>query len=144
MIYTAQTRLALKIMAEAHKGQLDRSGLPYILHPFHVAEQMRDEATTAAALLHDVLEDTDMTEDQLLEAGIRPDVVRAVVLLTHKEGVDYFDYVRALSEDPVAREVKLADLDHNSDLGRLDAVSERDLERLKKYEKAKDILLNRK
>ena len=144
MIYTAQTRLALKIMAEAHNGQFDRSGLPYILHPFHVAEQMRDEATTAAALLHDVLEDTDMTEDQLLEAGIRPDVVRAVVLLTHKEGVDYFDYVRALSEDPVAREVKLADLDHNSDLGRLDAVSERDLERLKKYEKAKDILLNRK
>ena len=104
---------------------------------------MTDEITACIALLHDVAEDTDITIAEL-EKEFPVEVTEALKLLTHDKNTDYFDYIRALSEDPVAREVKLADLDHNSDLGRLDAVSERDLERLKKYEKAKDILLNRK
>ncbi|MGN1089474.1 MAG: HD domain-containing protein [Huintestinicola sp.] len=143
MIYTPVTKLALKTAVKAHEGQTDRCGLPYIFHPYHVAEQMKDEASTAAALLHDVIEDTDMTADDLRSIGFSEDIVRAVVLLTHEDGTDYFDYVRRLKSDPVAKAVKLADLAHNSDMTRLDIVTEKDRERLKKYQKAFEILTDK-
>ena len=142
MIYTDMTRAAAKLMCAAHGGQLDRTGLPYIFHPWHVAEQMTDEVSCAAALLHDVLEDTDTTADDLLEAGISAEVVKAVKLLTHDPAEDYFDYVRRIRSNPVAKAVKLADLAHNSDLTRMPQVTERDLERNKKYAKALAILEN--
>ena len=142
MIYTDMTRAAAKLMCAAHGGQLDRTGLPYIFHPWHVAEQMIDEVSCAAALLHDVLEDTDTTADDMFKAGISAEVIEAVKLLTHDPEMDYFDYVRRLKSNPVARAVKLADLAHNSDLTRMPQVSERDLERNKKYAKALAILEN--
>lgn len=143
MIYTPVTKLALKTAVKAHEGQTDRCGLPYIFHPYHVAEQMNDEASTAAALLHDVIEDTDMTADDLRSLGFSEEIVRAVVLLTHEDGTDYFDYVRRLKSDPVAKAVKLADLAHNSDMTRLDIVTEKDRERQKKYRKAVEILTDK-
>lgn len=143
MIYTPVTKLALKTAVKAHEGQTDRCGLPYIFHPYHVAEQMKDEASTAAALLHDVIEDTDLTADDLRSIGFSEDIVRAVVLLTHEDGTDYFDYVRRLKSDPVAKAVKLADLAHNSDMTRLDIVTEKDRDRLKKYQKAFEILTDK-
>ena len=91
--------------------------VPYVFHPFHLAEQMTDETTTCAALLHDVVEDTDMTLDDLAR-DFPPEVVEAVRLLTHTEDVDYFDYVRAIRGNPIATAVKLADLAHNSDSAR--------------------------
>lgn len=142
MIYTDLTVLALKTAFEAHKGQTDRSGLPYIFHPYHLAEQMKTEDTAAAALLHDVVEDTDMTLDDLKSLGFPDRVLEAVKLLTHEEGTDYFDYVRKIKTNQTAVAVKLADLEHNSDLTRLSEVTENDLLRLEKYRKAKDILLN--
>lgn len=142
MIYTDMTRAAAKLMCAAHGGQLDRTGLPYIFHPWHVAEQMTDEVSCAAALLHDVLEDTDTTADDLLEAGISAEVVEAVKLLTHDPAEDYFDYVRRIRSNPAAKAVKLADLAHNSDLTRMPQVTERDLVRNKKYAKALAILKN--
>ena len=136
MIYTPLTKKAMKLCFTAHKDQLDKSGLPYVFHPFHLAEQMTDEYTTTAALLHDVVEDTDYTFDDLSQMGFPDEVLEALRLLTHDPAVPYMNYVARAKENPIARAVKLADLMHNSDLTRLDSVSPRDLERIEKYQKA--------
>ena len=136
MIYTKMTKLALKICFEAHKDQLDKSGLPYVFHPFHLAEQMTDEETCAVALLHDVVEDTDITLGDLEKLGFGEKILEAISLMTHNEGVDYMDYVAKIKTNPIARAVKLADLRHNSDMTRLDTVTDWDIKRAEKYKKA--------
>ena len=118
MIYTPLTKKAMCLAYAAHHGQTDRAGVPYIFHPLHLAEQMTDETAVCAALLHDVVEDTGVTLEQL-EREFPPAVTEAVRLLTHTEGTDYFDYVRAIGRNPTARAVKLADLAHNADESRL-------------------------
>ena len=142
MIYTNITKIALKICFEAHKEQSDKSGLPYVFHPFHLAEQMTSEEACVCALLHDVMEDTPITAEDLVQMGIPREYTEVLSLLCHKEGVPYMDYVRALSKNKTAREVKIADLRHNSDLSRLSTVDEKALERVKKYKEALDFLLN--
>lgn len=136
MIYTLLTKEAMKLAFRAHKDQVDKTGVPYIYHPIHLAEQMTDEITTCTALLHDVVEDTDMTFEALTGYGFPDEVVDALRLLTHEDGVPYMDYVKNLRENPVARTVKLADLKHNSDASRLDTVDERAEKRNKKYHEA--------
>lgn len=139
MIYTDLTKKALKISFNAHKDQVDKSGMPYVYHPFHLAEQMDDEYSTCVALLHDVVEDTDITLDDL--AKIFPkEVIDAITLMTHDDSVPYLDYVKEIKNNPIATKVKLADLKHNSDLTRLDKVDYKALERVEKYKKAIDIL----
>jgi len=133
MIYTNLTKKALKLCFEAHKEQVDKSGMPYVFHPFHLAEQMQDEDTTVTALLHDVAEDTEITLEQLADMGFGERVMRALCLLSHKEEVPYMDYVAQIKEDDVARRVKLADLYHNSDLSRLNTLTPKDLARREKY-----------
>lgn len=140
MLYTAATRKAMKLCFLAHKDQVDKSGMPYVFHPFHLAEQMRDEATTVAALLHDVVEDTPYTFRDLEEMGFSPEVIAALRLLTHDEGEEYFAYVARIRENPIAKAVKLADLRHNSDLSRLDRVDEKALARAEKYKAAIKLL----
>jgi len=140
MIYTELTKKAMQIAYDAHHGQKDKFGTPYIFHPMHLAEQMATEYTCCAALLHDTVEDTDVTLEDLRAAGMPPAVVFAVQLLTHDPEVDYFDYVRAIKANPIAKAVKLADLDHNSDLSRIERVSSEDIERNRKYAEAKAIL----
>ncbi len=140
MIYTEQTKKALKLCFEAHKKQVDKSGMPYVFHPFHLAEQMTDEETTIVALLHDVVEDTDYTLEDLKGMGFSPNVIDAIALMTHADGVDYMDYVSKIKENPIARAVKLADLKHNSDLSRLDVIDEKALTRREKYLKALELL----
>jgi (p)ppGpp synthase/HD superfamily hydrolase len=112
MIYTPNTKKALKLCFEAHKDQVDKSGMPYVFHPFHLAEQMTDETTTIVALLHDVVEDTDYTLDDLREMGFAEEVIEALGLLTHDDNVPYMDYVATVKENSIARAVKLADLKH--------------------------------
>ena len=136
MLYTALTKKAMKLCFAAHKEQADKSGLPYVFHPFHLAEQMPDEKSTVVALLHDVVEDTPYTLEDLRVMGFPEDVLEAIALMTHAKGVPYLDYVAALRSNPLARRVKLADLRHNSDLTRLDAVDEKALARVEKYRKA--------
>ncbi len=140
MIYTPLTKKALRIAYSAHHGQRDKGGLPYIHHPLHVAERMTDELSCAAALLHDVVEDTDWTFDELAAEGIPAPVLEALQLLTHRPSDSYMDYVRGLRSNPIARAVKLADLDHNSDLTRVDHVTEKELQRVEKYRRAIRIL----
>lgn len=145
MIYTALTNKAMKIAYSAHHGQTDKSGLPYIFHPYHLAEQMTDETSTCVALLHDVVEDTPLSLDDLAQE-FPPAVIEALRLLTHTPDVDYFDYVRAICQNPVARQVKLADLAHNSDETRFTGCSTISADALtrrrEKYAKAKAILEN--
>lgn len=140
MIYTPLTKRALLISFNAHKEQLDKNGMPYVYHPFHVAEQMKDEYTVCTALLHDVVEDTDITLEDLRAEGFPEEVIEAVGLMTHKKGVPYFDYVREIKNNPIAYAVKLADLEHNMDITRFDHIDEKILERLEKYTKAMQIL----
>ncbi len=136
MIYTEQTKKALKLCFKAHKNQTDKSGMPYVFHPFHLAEQMPDELTTVTALLHDVVEDTPYTLDDLRAMGFPEEVIGALTLLTHDPAIPYLDYVAEIQSNPIATAVKLADLRHNSDLTRLDNPSDKDLARVEKYRKA--------
>ena len=140
MIYTDMTKKALRLCFDVHKEQVDKSGLPYVFHPFHLAEQMETEDTTIVALLHDVVEDSDLTLDDLRKMGFGGNIIDALALLTHDPAVEYTDYVRAIKDNPIARAVKLADLRHNSDLTRLDTVDEKALTRREKYLQAMTLL----
>ena len=140
MIYTNLTKKALKLCFEAHNEQIDKSGMPYVFHPFHLAEQMTDEATTVVALLHDVVEDTELTFDDLEKQGFGEEIISALKLLTHNDDTPYMDYVAKIKTNKIATAVKLADLKHNSDLTRLDIVDEKALKRKEKYEKAIKLL----
>ena len=136
MLYTPLTKLAMKIAFEAHKDQRDKSGMPYIYHPMHLAEQMVDEATACVALLHDVVEDTDITFEALAREGFTAEIIEALKLLTHDVTVPYMEYVTAVKQNRIAKAVKLADLEHNSDLSRLDTVDEKAVQRVAKYKTA--------
>ena len=140
MIYTPLTKKALKLSFECHKEQVDKTGMPYVFHPFHLAEQMTDEISTVCALLHDVVEDTSYTFDDLCDMGFPDTVIRVLRLLTHDPAVPYLDYVRAIKSNEIATRVKLADLRHNSDTTRLDVVDEWALAREAKYREAIAIL----
>lgn len=140
MIYTDKTKLALRLCFDCHKDQVDKSGLPYVFHPFHIAEQMDTEDACCVALLHDVLEDTQMTIDDLVQYGFSGPVLKALELLTHHKETPYFDYILNIKPNPLARKIKLADLKHNSDLTRLTEIKSEDLARNEKYKKAIELL----
>lgn len=142
MIYTILTKKALKLCFEAHKDQIDKSNMPYVFHPFHLAEQMNDENTVICALLHDVVEDTEYTFDDLSNMGFSQEVIEALKLLTHDADVPYMEYVKKLAKNKIAKAVKIADLTHNSDLTRLDEITEYALSRNVKYQEALEYLKN--
>lgn len=142
MIYTDMTKMAMSIAFDAHKEQVDRAGLPYIFHPYHLAEQMADEISVCVALLHDVVEDTPLSFDDLSAQGIPATVIDTLKLLTHEDNVPYLEYVQAIKDsgNGTAIAVKLADLHHNSDASRLDHVDAKALSRMEKYKTAISIL----
>lgn len=117
MIYTKLTRKAMEIACKAHHKQKDKGGFPYINHPFHIAEEMQDEITTCVALLHDVIEDSNITLNELSK-DFPSEVINAVELLTHKEKDLYSEYIQKIKTNETARIVKLADLKHNLDQSR--------------------------
>ena len=143
MIYTEMTITAMKIAYDAHLGQLDYNDVPYIFHPYHLAEQMDDEISCTVALLHDVVEDTSITLADL-EEKFPKQVVELVQLLTHDEKVDYFDYIQRIKTNAIATKVKLADIEHNSNEDRSigsNLTQEQLLYWKEKYAKAKEMLL---
>lgn len=140
MIYTQMTKKAMKLCFAAHKDQTDKSGVPYVFHPFHLAEQMDTEEAVIVALLHDVAEDSAYTVQDIAKMGFSRQVTDALALLARDEQVPYLEYVSRVKENALAKAVKLADLKHNSDLSRLDAVGEEALLRVKKYEEAMALL----
>ena len=120
MIYTNLTKKALKICFNAHINQVDKTGLPYVFHPFHLAEQMNSEDEVCLALLHDTVEDSNITFEDLIKEGFNENIINALKLLTHNDDTPYMEYIKRIKENPLAKRVKLADLYHNSDLTRLD------------------------
>lgn len=139
MIYTKNIKKAINIAYNAHMGQVDKSGTPYIFHPIHLAETMNTEDECIVAILHDVVEDTDVTFEQL-DGEFSNEVIEALKLLTHDKNVPYDEYIKQIKDNPIARKVKLADLKHNSDITRLNNLTQKDIERNKKYENAIKIL----
>lgn len=140
MIYTPATKRAMVLALDAHKGQYDKGGLPYIMHPLHLAESMETEDECVVALLHDVLEDTEITVGNLQEWGITDRQIEALKLLRHDEFVPYLEYVQKLRSDPIAVKVKIADLRHNTDLTRLKQATDEDYMRVEKYKQALQLL----
>ena len=141
MIYTKLTKAAMKLCFEAHKEQVDKTGMPYVFHPFHLAEQMSDEPCCICALLHDVIEDTELTLEELRDMGFPDDVLSALALLTHAPDTPYMDYVKEIAKNPIAKRVKIADLTHNSDLTRWDEPTEWMVEKSRKNREAIEYLL---
>ena len=134
---------AIAIAAEAHAGQKDRGGAPYILHPIRLMIQMDNEDAMMAAVLHDVVENSVWTLDDLRKEGFSNEVLNAVDCLTHRdeEGEDYWDYIQRARSDPIAIKVKLADLVDNLNPARLNKVSEKDEKRFDRYRKAQKMFL---
>ena len=128
---------ALEIALKAHKGQVDKNGVAYILHPLEVAGLLDTLELKTIAVLHDTIEDTDVTAECLLEKGIPKHIVEAVQLLTKPEDEEYESYLRRVKENPLAKQVKLADLANNTDPKRASGLNE---VRKKKYELAKRVL----
>ena len=137
----ASLERAIEIAATAHTGQLDRSGQPYILHPLRVMLAVNSEHERMAAVLHDVVEDSDITYDDLISEGFPKKVVEAVQLLTRAKGASRIDAAKKAVRNPIARVVKLADVADNMDMSRISNPSEKDLARQREYEQVREILL---
>ncbi len=131
---------AILVAYTAHHGQTDNSGIPYIEHPKKVASFLDNEEDKIIAMLHDVIEDTFLTEEDLRPV-FGDKIVDIVVLLTKVKGEDYFDYINRIKGNEIATRVKLADIKHNSDISRIANPTKKDYDRLEKYNKAKAILL---
>lgn len=139
MLYTPLTKKAMQIAWNAHMGQYDKAGMPYVFHPWTIAEMMDDENSVVVALLHDTIEDTYVTAEYLLRY-FPQHIVDAVVVLTRREDETYQDYLIRIKQSPLATKVKIGDLKHNSDLGRLDVIDEKILSLQKRYKKAIEFL----
>jgi (p)ppGpp synthase/HD superfamily hydrolase len=121
---------------EKHKGQVDKSGVDYILHPITVSLYCVSDSAKIVALLHDVLEDTDATIDDIVKLDLTKEEIEAIKLLTKPRKEDYMHYVKRVAENPIAREVKMCDLQHNMDISRLKHITEKDMQRVERYKQA--------
>ncbi len=133
---------AIELAVEYHKGQVDKAGKPYILHPLRLMMSVNKDDEKIVAVMHDIVEDTDITLDDLRNEGFSGEVIDAIECVTKREGEDYQSFIDRIAHNPLATKVKLADLEDNMDLSRLSDVTEKDLERVEKYKKAKEQLLN--
>ena len=127
---------AISLAAEAHNGQKDKNGAPYILHPLRVMARVQSDTEKIAAVLHDTIEDTDCTIEKLREKGYSEQVLEAIDCLTKRDGEDYDKYLNRSMSNPIAQKVKIADLEDNMDIRRFDVLKEEDLKRLNKYLRA--------
>lgn len=125
--------LAYRLASKAHKGQKDKGGEDYFKHPLTVSNKLSGDKEKVVALLHDVVEDTNVTVNDLKEAGFSDEVVSAVSTITKKAGEDYEKYLNRVKQNPIALRVKIADMEHNSDISRIPNPTEKDLKRLEKY-----------
>ena len=127
---------AIELAKQHHEGQTDKAGKPYIEHPLRVMNQVESEEEKIVAVLHDIVEDTNISLNDLRNEGFSEEVVSAVECLTKQDGENYDSYIERISFNPLAVKIKLADLEDNRDLTRLPEVTDKDLERVEKYDKA--------
>jgi len=137
---TSNIENAIELALRAHKGQKDKAGAPYILHPLRIMLAMDTDAERQAAVLHDVIEDGGVTPEMLRSKGFSEDVCSAVVALTKTPGESYNEYLCRVNENPIARKVKMADLNDNMNLNRIKAPTQKDRKRIEKYKKAMEFL----
>lgn len=142
MIYNENVKKAINLAYDCHKGQFDKGGYPYILHPIHLAENMNTEDTTIVALLHDIVEDTKMTLSELSSMGFSDNIVEAIRILTKTGEKSYDDYIQDIKNNEIARLVKIADIKHNSDTTRLEYIDKEAEKRIEKYKRSLEILEN--
>ncbi len=133
---------AIALAATAHAGQVDKAGAPYILHPLRVMLSVSSLEAKMTAVLHDVVEDCDISLEQLRQAGFSEEILAAIDSVTKRSGESYEDFIQRAAANPIGRQVKLADLQDNSDLSRIANPTERDFERLAKYQRAIEWLQN--
>ena len=135
---------AIEIAATAHAGQVDKGGRPYILHPLWVMDRVRHlgDDYMIVAVLHDVVEDSEWSFGDLIKEGFNQNVMYALSLLTHDPAVPYDDYIKAIATDPIAKAVKLRDLEHNTKITRLKGLRKKDFDRLEKYHRAYTYLMD--
>ncbi len=134
--HTANLEIAIGLAVQYHKGQTDKAGQPYILHPLRLMLAMPTEVERIVAVLHDIVEDTPITFEDLRKLGFAEKIVAAIECVTKREGEDYDSFIERISHNPLATAVKLADLADNMDLSRLSEVTEKDRERVAKYKLA--------
>ena len=133
---------AIIIAAIAHKGQIDKGGNPYILHPLRVMQEFNCVKYQIVAVLHDLIEDTDWTLKQLQKHGFSDEIVPAIDALTRRKGEEYFEFIRRVMQNSIAKKVKAADLLDNLDLSRIPKPIPEDHARIKKYDEALKMILN--
>lgn len=131
---------AIAIAAQAHEGQIDKGGQPYILHPLRVMLRMHSEAGRIVAVLHDVVEDSNCSLDELRAEGFSEEVITALAAITRQAGEGRIEAAKRAARHPLARAVKLADNADNADLTRIPAPSEKDLVRMDEYRKVRELL----
>jgi len=127
---------AIALATEAHKGQIDKAGQPYILHPLRVMFAVEGETARIVGVLHDVVEDSDFGFDDLREMGYGDDIINALDCLTRRNDETYMAFVERAKQNPLARQVKLADIEDNMDVRRLTTITDRDVDRLRRYREA--------
>ena len=132
---------AIELAVKHHKGQVDKAGQPYILHPLRLMLAMSTEEERIVAVLHDIVEDTPINLDDLRTEGFGEKIVGAIECVTKQDGEDYDSFIERISENPLATAVKLADLEDNMDLSRLAEVTDKDRTRVARYERSKQVLL---
>lgn len=132
---------AIILATNAHEGQVDRQGEPYILHPLRVMLNSKNQKERICAVLHDIVEDTDITFDDLRSEGFSEEIIEIVDCLTKRDGEDYFDYIERVLTNKTACQIKISDLNDNMDSSRNLNSSQKDTQRIKKYKKAKEIIL---
>lgn len=142
MLLYNQLRMAINIANDVHSHQVDKAGQPYILHPLWVMNKVHTLKAKIVAVLHDIVEDTNITIEDLIFKGFDEDIVEAISLLTRKKNQSYNNYIELIATNDLAKEVKIADLSHNMDLSRLKEITDKDKERYNKYLKARDYLMN--
>ncbi len=126
----------IALAAEAHRGQVDKGGQPYILHPLRLMLHLVSDVDRIVGVLHDVVEDTHFTQEDLRSRGYPTGVLEALDCLTKRPAEDYKDFIQRIKPNPIARRVKLLDLEDNMDVRRLPTMNDEDFRRLKRYRKA--------
>lgn len=127
---------AIALAVQAHKGQVDKAGEVYILHPLRVMFAVEGETARMVAILHDVVEDSETTFDDLRAMGYSDEVLTALDGLTRRDDETYMEFVHRAKLNPIARQVKLADMEDNMDMRRLTEITDKDRERLNRYRNA--------
>jgi guanosine-3',5'-bis(diphosphate) 3'-pyrophosphohydrolase len=138
----ATLQKAISLAVEHHSSQIDKAGLPYILHPMRVMLGCKTDEERQIAIMHDLVEDTSVTLEFLVQEGFSQTVVDGVDCLTRRHGETYAEFINRCCENKIAIDIKLLDIADNMDATRLDALSETELDRLKRYHKARAVLIS--